>query len=122
MSETKKLLVAFNPDRPEDPSGDFLIPFWSEGQIYLYGLKSDREHTYGLMVYLGRAITENDLFGRLTDARAKVEVNEEEMVDILREYVEKLQPLRIGNVVRNQSILGGYALELVAKTPSGFLR
>jgi hypothetical protein len=122
MSQTKKLLVAFNPERPEDPSSDFLIPFQTEGRTNLYGLKSGRDHTYGLMIYLGRAITENDLFSKLVDSGAKIESAEEGVLATLRQYVEKLQSLRIGNVVRLQSIGDGFELELVAKTPSGFRR
>lgn len=123
MAETKKLLVAFNPERPKNSSSDFLIPFQTEGRTIFLGLKSGREHTYGLMIYLGRAITENDLFAKLVDSGTKI-ASVNETVSILRQYIERLQSLRVGNVVRMKTNDGGVAglgLELVAHTPAGVL-
>jgi len=124
MAETKKLLVAFNPEQPKTPSSDFLIPFQAEGRTILYGMKSGHEHMYGLMIYVGRAITENDLFAKLVDSGTKIE-SVDETVSLLRQYIEKLQSLHIGNVVRIQASHSGtssFELELVAKTPAGVAR
>ena len=120
MSETKKLLVAFVPERPKNQSSDFLIPFHTEGRTILYGLKSGSEQTHGLMIYLGRAITENDLFAKLVDSGVKID-NVNETVERLRQYLERLQSFSIGNVLRLrvEEGSGSFELELVAKTPSG---
>ena len=121
MPETKKTLVAFDPARPKGQSSDFLVPFQTEGRIVLYGVKSGSEQAHGLMVYLGRAITENDLFAKLVDSGVKID-SVDETLTRLRRYLEMLQSLRIGNVVRlqvGQEASGDFELELVAKSPAG---
>jgi len=121
MAQTKKLLVAFDPQQSKSPSSDFLVPVQAEERTILYGLKSECEHMYGLMIYLGQAITENDLFAKLVDSGTKI-ANVDETVSRLRQYIEKLQSLRIGNVVRlhpDETGIGGFELELVANTPAG---
>jgi hypothetical protein len=122
MSKTKKLLVAFDPERPENQSSDFLIPFQTEGQTILYGLKSRTKQSHGLIIYLGRAITEHDLFAKLVDGGAEVE-SVDATLACFRQYIENLQSLRVGNVVRLQASQGeGFELERIANTPSGFPR
>ncbi len=122
MSQTKKLLVPFDPEKPEAPSSDFLIPVRAEGRVALRGMASGNEQPYGLMVYLGRAITENDLLRRLVNSPVEIE-NMDEMLAALRAYVEKLQSLHIGNVVRLRAdVEDGFQLELVARIPSAFRR
>ena len=83
MSQTKKLLVPFDPEKPEAPSSDFLIPVRAEGRVALRGMASGNEQPYGLMVYLGRAITENDLLRRLVNSPVEIE-NMDEMLAALR--------------------------------------
>lgn len=120
MAQTKKLLVAFDYEKPEEASSDFLVPLQTEEQTSLYGLMSGREHEYGLMVYLGRSITENDLFAKLVDSKANIE-SAEDTLAALKRYVERLQSLRIGNVARLQrTAVGDFDLVVVANTPSGF--
>ena len=123
MASTKKLLVAFDPEQPDRRSSEFLIPFQTAEQVVLYGLKSGEECSNGLVVYLGRGITENDLFAKLVDSGTRIE-NVDETVDGLRQYIERLQSFKIGNVVRLSEGRGQDAaeLELVAKTPSKFSR
>ena len=120
MPHTQKLLVAFNPERPEEPSSDFLVPLLSEGRRVLHGLRSRAGQRYGLMVYIGRPITEHNLFAKLVDSGAEIGDADGTLAS-LREYLENLQSLRVGNVVRLRKTDGdSLELELLAKTPSGF--
>jgi hypothetical protein len=122
MSQTKKLLVDFDPDRPDQTSSDFLVPILYNGRFVLYGLKSGRHRRFGVVIYLGREIDEEDLLSKLVDSGQKV-ANADETTKTLRRYIEQLQPLRIGNVVRLPECTGCiFELELLAKTPSGFRR
>ena len=77
----------------------------------------------GMMVYIGRSITENDLFAKLVDSRTVI-ANVNETLALLQSYLDKLQALKIGNVVRIRSTDQGngpdVALELVANTPLGY--
>jgi hypothetical protein len=117
MAETKKLLVGFDPAKPNAKSNDFLIPYEREGRYILLGLKSGREHAQGMVVYVGRSISENDLFAKLVDSCASVS-NNEETFSRLRVFVDKLQALKIGNIVRIIATGDGFELEVLAKTPT----
>lgn len=120
MPETKKLLVAFNPEKPDAESSDFLIPWNQEGQFVFLGLKSGKQHRYGMIAFVGRSISVNDLFARLVDSGAFIP-NVDEMLASLQDYVEQLQAFRIGNVVRITRVQGNnntFGLALVARTPS----
>lgn len=122
MPETRKLLVAFNPERPDSKSSDFLIPWNLESQPVFHGLKSGRDFTYGMMIFLGRAVSENDLFSKLVDSGALIN-SVDNTLAILRSYIEQLQGLRIGNVVQIvPHVEKSFALELVSNTPSGVKR
>jgi hypothetical protein len=115
--QTKKLLVAFDPAKQQKKSGEFLIPSLAHGRDVFYGLKSGREYPYGLMVFVGRLVSENDLFARLVDSGARVE-NVERTLKMLELYVEKLQAFVIGNVVKLNRATDEDAcieMELVAK-------
>lgn len=120
MPQTKKLLVPFDPARPKWNPNEFLIPTFGEGRLVLTGLKHGKEYEFGRMVYIGEAISENDLFAKLVDSGAAIR-NVDETLARLSSYVDQLQTLAIGNVVRIISPTDGrpVGLELVSKTPSG---
>ncbi|QDV29798.1 hypothetical protein Spb1_17150 [Planctopirus ephydatiae] len=121
MSSTMKMLVVFDPTKPDSQTTDFLIPWSRDGQRVFLGLKSGKESALGMMVFIGRSITENDLFAKLVDSGAVIP-DVDETLALLRSYVERLQSLKIGNVARIRSIdqVNGsdVELELVANTPS----
>lgn len=122
MSFSKKLLVAFDPKKPDSQITDFLIP-WNRGvgSVFL-GLKSGKESALGMMVYTGVAINENDLFAKLVDSGNAIG-NVEETLAMLRAYLLRLQSFKIGNVVQidstNQASGREVELALVANTPTG---
>ena len=66
---TKKLLVAFDPSNPDARSSDFLAPINDSSGLFLFGLKSKKSHTQGMMVYLGKDITVNDVAAKLVRAK-----------------------------------------------------
>jgi hypothetical protein len=107
--------------RPDAPSSDFLIPWSDDAQPVFLGLKTGKKHTYGLMIYLGRSICENDLFAKVVDLGMSIE-SVDNMIRRLCSYLEQLQTLRIGNVARITSANDGkeFKLELVSATPSSF--
>lgn len=121
MSATMKMLVAFDPSEPDSQTTDFLIPWNRDGQQVFLGLKSGKESAMGMMVFVGRPITENDLFAKLVDS-ATVIANVDATLDLLRSYLDGLQALKIGNVarIRSTSQIDGHdvKMELVANTSS----
>jgi hypothetical protein len=49
---TKKLLVAFDPKKPDRRSNDFLAVVFEGAQPILFGVKSKKAALAGLMIYL----------------------------------------------------------------------
>jgi len=121
MSVTKKMLVAFDPGRPDTRSSEFLIPWNWEGRRVLRGLKSARESGFGMVVFVGRSVTENDLFAKLVDSGTII-ANVDDTLALLRSFLDGLQCWKIGNVVQirstSQNVGSDVELELVANTPS----
>jgi hypothetical protein len=70
---TKKLLVAFDPKKPDQRSSDFLVVVLEGTEPKLVGLKSKKTAVSGLMVYLGKEIKANDLFAKLVDTGRRIE-------------------------------------------------
>ena len=116
---TKKLLVAFDHQKPEKQSSDFLIVFSEAQEPKLFGLKSKKTFASGMMVYLGKEITANDLFAKLVESGRKIE-NVKKTVDVLQTYIQMLQDFRIGNILTVQSDgASGFKLLKLADTPLG---
>jgi len=87
----------------------------------LLGLKSGQESPLGMMVFVGRSVTEKDLFTKLVDSGAVI-ANVDETLHLLRSHLARLQTLTIGNVVRirspGQDSGPDVDLEIIAITPS----
>lgn len=119
--DTKKLIVSFSISEPERNSSDFVVPWTCNNKTVFIGLKSRKEVPYGLVVYIGKAITESDIFSRMVDSGLAIKNVDNTIADI-RTYFKLLQTFKIGNVVRLVS--SGLELdpciniELFANTPS----
>src|SRR4029453_6701848 len=99
MAETKKLAVAFDPLRPQKKSNDFLIPAQHDGSIVFRRLKSGNLELLGMIVYIGRTITENDLLAKAVDSGMAIN-SVETTLSHFRRYLDQLQAFKIGNVIR----------------------
>ena len=74
MVESKKVLVAYDPDNSNMRSSDFLVPVQLEVcEMALLGCRSGKLWKYGLVVLTSRAVNQNDLFAKLVDAGQKVQ-------------------------------------------------
>jgi hypothetical protein len=120
VAESKKVLVAFDPEKPDKQSSDFLVPIPTEGGgVALLGSKSGKVAAYGLVVMTGKSVNENDLFAKLVDTGQKVP-SVDECLARLSAYIEQVKSVRIGNIVELESSDGGMKLNVAANTPSGF--
>lgn len=121
IMETKKFIVSFSISEPERQSSDFVVPWTSTDKTVFIGLKSRKEVSCGLVVYIGKAITESDILSRMADS-GLVMNNMDNTIAAIRTYIKLLQALKIGNVVRLASSgldLGpSISIELLANTPS----
>ena len=95
---TKKNLVAFDPSKPEAKSADFLAPVVESGRIVLFGLKSQKIQSMGLVVFSGKELSPNDVFARIVDTGRQIESVDTLLADI-SEYLAALKNQRIGDVV-----------------------
>jgi hypothetical protein len=121
MAESKKVLVAFDPENPDKSSSDFLVPVQTEsGDIEFFGTRSGKSVRYGMVILTSRAITENDLFAKLVDTGRKVP-NVANTLEVLVKFLEVMKSVKIGNVVE---VEGGsdntVSLLVASNTPSGF--
>ena len=111
--KTKKLLVAFNPDKPTAKSSDFLLPIFIDGVPKFLGLSSCKLFDYGMVVMTGKDVTVNDVFAKLVDSGRKIE-NVDQTLASIAKYFELLKEFKISNVLKlvDESSSGaGYGLE-----------
>jgi hypothetical protein len=116
---TKKILVAYDPARPEAASSDFMAPINDSAGLLLYGLRSRAKREQGLMVYIGKSITVNDVFAKLVDSGRKIE-NVAQTLAALEAYLRMLQDFKIGNILTVEACAEedcGFRLKKIAETP-----
>jgi hypothetical protein len=114
---TKKLLVRFNPKAPDKASSDFVVPVQDGEESVFFGLKSRRASKTGVMVYVGREVSVNDLFARLVDSGRRIE-NVHKTLDVLQDYIQMLQHFRIGNVITIEvDTVSGFRLQKLHDIP-----
>jgi hypothetical protein len=120
MAESKKVLVAFDPEKPEKSSSDFLVPVRNEsGELEFFGTKSGKAIPYGMVILTSRAVTENDLFAKLVDTGRKVP-SVEGTLGTLCNFLDAMKTVKIGNVVTVAGTDDGVSLNVASNTPSGF--
>jgi hypothetical protein len=108
--KTRKLLVSYDQSHPERASSDFLAPVSDTTGLFLFGLKSKKTREQGLMVYVGKDVTVNDLAAKLVDSGRRIE-NVSQALACLEAYIRMLQEYRIGNIL---------TVEPCSETPCGF--
>lgn len=96
---SKKALVKFDKNRPDKKNSDFVAPIETkEGIFELVSLKNGMAAKYGLVVYTGATIDENEIFAKLVDSGQKIHSVQRVLFNF-RAFVEKLDQLKIGDVV-----------------------
>lgn len=123
-TKTKRLLVSFDPAKPDGRRGGFVVPAIAGERAIFIDLQSRREAQFAMMVFVGREVSANDLFAKLVDAGRQIE-SVDETFEILSQYVDSLGSFRIGNVVSIEwarTDAGGFRLVKVAETPSAAAR
>lgn len=96
--ETKKLLAAYDLSQPDAQPGELLVPWVYNGQLALVGMRSGKAYSYGVVVYVGREVSEQDVFARLVDAGRIFPDLDQAMADIAR-YVSLVRQEKIGTVL-----------------------
>jgi len=96
---TKKMLVAFDPTKPEKATSDFLVPVSENGRFVFFGTKSKRNVALGMVVFVGRDVTVSDVFARLVDSGREIPVVGETL-GVVERYLSQMSTLRVGQVVQ----------------------
>ncbi len=113
MTKTKRILVGYDPAKPDKNSGDFLAVVFECSQPCFLGLRSLRLWQSGRMVYIGRDITEKDVFVKLIETGRCVD-DVDHALRTLEAYLTLLQSYRIGNVLTiEKSLSEGHGFQLV---------
>jgi hypothetical protein len=97
--KSKKMLVAFDPEKSDKASSDFLVPVMEDGKLVFFGTRSRRAVAKGMVVFVGREITVNDVFARLVDSGRKIPVVTEAL-NVISNYLSQIGDLKIGQVVQ----------------------
>lgn len=95
----KKILITFDPEKPQSDSNDFLAPVTENGRVELFGIKSRKIQPLGLVVFTGRDLLPNDVFARLVDSGRKIESVDSVLLD-MSDYLVALKDQRIGDIVK----------------------
>ena len=106
---------------PNAKSSDFLVPVVDEGSPQFIGVKSRKPADLGMMVYVGRDVTMNDLFAKLVDTGRKI-ASVDGTVKGIEAYLRMLQDHKIGNILSikaSSTEACGFQLEKVANSPGG---
>ena len=119
MPTTKKLIVRFDDDLKEPCSGDFLIPRLEDDRVTFRGIKSGEIGKYGMVVYIGLEVKENDLFAKLVDSGAYIP-NVDKTLALIASFLEAMKTVKIGNIVEIELNQGEVKLTVISNTPSGF--
>lgn len=115
----KKLLAAYDPSHPDAQPGEFLVPWAEDRSIGLMGISSGQAYSHGLVVYLGREVSEKDVFAKLVDAGRKFPDLDQALATISR-YLYLVQEQKIGSVVtliEREGLFPEFQLAQVDKTP-----
>jgi len=98
---------------------EFIVPFVkSESKNGFMGIKSGEEFKYGAISYIGKEITTNDILDKM-EKSGVVTTNKEDLIVSLDRYLEEIQSLKIGNIIKIEYLPdGNFNLVKVAeKTP-----
>ncbi len=96
---TKKLLVAFNPEKPNANSSDFLVPVKVDGRYVFQGVSSGKFFEYGVVILTGMPVTMNDIFSKLIDLGVRIE-SVDNTVCLINYYFELLKGVKITNIIK----------------------
>jgi hypothetical protein len=113
-----KLLVAYGEEKRCPAPGDFLCVVLESGRPVFWGLRSKRVWNAGCMVYVGKNVSDRDLFAKLVESGRKIDDVGREL-ERLAAYLRQVEGLKIGNVASVEAELGepGFRLVKLAETP-----
>jgi hypothetical protein len=117
---TRKTLIAYDPAKPDDGRSDFLVPLTDGDSPQFIGLRSGKPVDMGVLTFVGREVSVNDMFAKLVDSRRKIP-DVKRTLKSIQGYIDMLQEFKIGNVLKLEPTTEnelGFKLVLVARMPA----
>ncbi|PID72334.1 MAG: hypothetical protein CSB34_02585 [Desulfobulbus propionicus] len=96
--KTKKMQVSLTFKDFKAKSEEFVIPFTGNEKKGFRGLNSGNASKYGMITFVGREISTNDVFAKLVDSGQKID-DVDATLSIISQYLEELQQFKVGNVI-----------------------
>jgi hypothetical protein len=82
-----------------EPHGEFLLPRSLDGGWCLVGEKSGRTYAHGLVVYVGREISESNVFAKAVDAGHQIP-STDALLHVIRCLFSAVQETKVGGQLR----------------------
>ncbi len=117
--KTKKMPVSVSHGKFKSKSKEFIIPFTGGDREGFVGIESGKAAQYGLITYIGKDVTVNDIFAKLVDSGQKIS-NVEASIALFSDFIEQIQQFKVGNIIGISYSKEGIGFKLVkeANRPS----
>lgn len=96
--KTKKMPISISYGDFKAKSKEFLIPYTSKEKEGFRGLKSGQASLYGMITFIGKEISSNDIFAKLIDNGQQLD-NIDKTLKIFEYYIKELQQFKVGNII-----------------------
>lgn len=114
--KTKKLLVPIDMENPEKDIRDFLYATKLEEKFVFRGIKSGKLWTNGVVSFIGKSISKNDIFTRIMDSGMKIDdVNK--LLTYLESYIEQVKDMKLGNLAQIKDNSEYLEIESIGRQP-----
>ena len=115
--KTKKLIVPFDLDNPNKRYKGFLYPNILEKETTSFlQIDKDKKWKTGMVVFIGKEVTKNDLFAKIIDSGKKIE-SVSNLLDTLDNFLGQINNFKIGNIVGIKDSFDGFELTKLKKPP-----
>ncbi len=95
--KTKKMLVAYDSKKPDARGANFVVPLNIEGGKKLISIKSGKSVNCGLVVFVGKDVTANDIIEKLKPFNANEIKDAPSQID---SYIESINEFKIGDIIK----------------------
>lgn len=106
----KKILAPFDLTKPEKKINGFLYPNIDAKNVNSFlEINTDKEWEVGMVVFVGREISKNDVFAKIVDSGKKIKsVNG--LLNSIEDYLGQVSTYKIGDVIGIKSTIDGFKL------------
>ena len=110
------MLVPIDLENPEKNIKDFIYPSLLNGEYVFKGIISGKIWSNGIISFIGKDVTKNDLFARIVDSGVKIE-NANSTLQTLESYIEQIKGLSLGTVTKIETINDNFKIVAVGRKP-----